>query len=64
MIRWEKGQEQGGSGGEKVGHLLFQEAATALRVVSVGVSPWARAHPCLNTHPFIPSSRSCRELTL
>ena len=64
MNRWGKGQEQGGSGSEKVGHLLFHEAAKALRVVSVGVPPWGRAQPCLNTHPCCPSSRSCRELTL
>lgn len=64
MIRWGKGQEDGGSGSEKVGHLLFHEAATALRVLSVGVSPWASAHPCLNTQLCSPSSRSCRELTL
>ena len=38
MIGSGKGQEEGGSGSEKVGHLLFHEAATALRV-SVWVCP-------------------------
>lgn len=64
MIRWGKGREQEWSGSEKVGHLLFHEVAKALRVVSVGVPPWGRAQPCLNTHLCSPSSRSCSELTL
>ena len=49
-----KGQEEGGSGSEKVGHLLFHEAATALRVVSVGVFPLGQCPPLSQHSPVQP----------